>query len=147
MLTCVLELLTSLSIARQNHILGKSCNLLFIIETDQCWYNLVGEDKVLDGGGDEDEDEEERDILDPAPLDDLPEPGAVGETLLRISEGGGHREVVAVRPRGPHTVLVRQLYCQVSTFHFKHFYLEQSPRSPLRILFQYCCHVEILRHL
>ena len=107
--------------SRQNHVLVRSRNLLFIIKTDQCWDNLVGEDKVLDGGGDEDEEEEERDVLDPAPLDDLPEARPVGETLLGISQSGGHREVVTVRPRGPHTVLLRQLYCQISTFNFSTF--------------------------
>ena len=87
--------------SEENRILGKRSttvqyyrNLLFLIQTDQCWNNLVGEDKVLDGGGDVDEDEEEGDVLDPAPLDDLPEARPVGETLLWISDGGGHREVL-----------------------------------------------------
>ena len=88
---------------------------MFLIKTDQCWNNLVGEDKVLDGGGDVDEDEEQGDVLDPAPLDDLPEAGAVGETLLWISEGGGHCEVVTADSCGPHAVLLSQLYCQIST--------------------------------
>ena len=103
--------------ARKNRFLGER-NLLFLIQTDQCWNYLVGEDKVLDGGGDVDEDEEQGDVLDPAPLDDLPEAGAIGETLLWISEGGGHSEVVTGRPRGPHAVLVSQLYGQISTFYF-----------------------------
>ena len=89
-----------------------------MIQTDQCWNNLVGEDKVLDGGGDVDEDEEEGDVLDPAPLDDLPEARPVGETLLWISDGGGHREVLTAGPCGPHAVLVSQLYRQISTFYF-----------------------------
>ena len=87
---------------------------MFVIKTDQCWYNLVGEHKVLDGGGDEDEEEEERDVLDPAPLDDLPEARAVGESLDWISHQSGQCELVTVRACSPLTVVIGQMYRHIS---------------------------------
>ena len=47
---------------------------------------MLREDKVLDLGHEEHEDNEDGEVLDPAPLDDLPEAGCVHDILFRIIE-------------------------------------------------------------
>ena len=47
---------------------------------------MFGENKIFDPIGKIHEDKEDGDVLDPAPLDDLPEAGCVHDILFRIIE-------------------------------------------------------------
>ena len=59
--------------------------MLFERPLDNGWHELVLEDEVLDAIDGEDEDDEDGKVLDPRPLNELPEPGAVSMAELRPS--------------------------------------------------------------
>ena len=75
---------------------------------------MVREDKTPHSRSGVHEDEEDGEVLDPAPLEELPHPGTVGEALLGVVELGGHRELVTGGPGGPQTVVIRQVDRQIS---------------------------------
>ena len=65
---------------------------------------MLREDKVLDLGHEEHEDNEDGEVLDPAPLDDLPKSRGVSQGLFRVVESGRDGEIL--RPLANNPVLV-----------------------------------------
>ena len=65
---------------------------------------MFGENKIFDPTGKIHEDKEDGDVLDPAPLDDLPESRGVGQGLFRVAESGTDGEIL--RPLANNPVLV-----------------------------------------
>ena len=65
---------------------------------------MFGENKIFDPIGKIHEDKEDGNVLDPAPLDDLPESWGVGKGLFRVAESGRDGEIL--RPLANNPVLV-----------------------------------------
>ena len=87
---------------------------MFLVEADESWYDLVRIHKAPDGPGSREEDEEECEVLDPAPLEQLPQPRAVGQALLWVPQTGRHCELVTAGPRRPQAEVVGQVDCEIS---------------------------------
>ena len=65
---------------------------------------MFGENKIFDPIGKIHEDKEDGNVLDPAPLDDLPKSRGVSQGLFRVAESGRDGEIL--RPLANNPVLV-----------------------------------------
>ena len=74
----------------------------------------MGKYKILDTRHNKHEDKEDGEILDPAPLDDLPEARSVEQSLGRIMQSCFDGEELRTLPNYPVAVAILQLDAHIS---------------------------------
>ena len=87
---------------------NKDYQLLFPRHAGYGGENLLSEHVGFDAVEHVDEYDENREVLDPAPFDDLPEAGCVPDDVGGVVDVDLQHELVQARPPAPHRVLVLQ---------------------------------------